>query len=332
MDEMQLLRDRHDAQPPPSPELIAGARDRLLAHTRPHRSTFRFSRPVLAGLGVAVTAAAAAVAIAVSSTGTTSHPRTGGTDLSGREILLAAAHQAELASTTGTYWHVKSYQETDFVVGANNDRREYSEIWTKPNGQAWVGWRQIAGAHAGTADVSKVKGTDTFLVCDKEMTFKQVVTLPSDVAGLKAALWKAMQNNDDGPVPAGAREGFVAGCLEQLLVDVPATPKIRAAAFRALAGTPNIKLEGKTTDPRGRAGIGFTIKANGRPGTSRVVIDPRTSLVLSRQSALVYASHGVAADAKFKKFKIKVGAVMMRFNVTYLEVGWTDEKPHVPTA
>jgi hypothetical protein len=37
MDEMQMLRDHHDAQPSPSPDAVVTARARLAAHTRPRR-------------------------------------------------------------------------------------------------------------------------------------------------------------------------------------------------------------------------------------------------------------------------------------------------------
>ncbi|HEY7486154.1 MAG TPA: CU044_5270 family protein [Streptosporangiaceae bacterium] len=307
---MQLLREHHDAQAPPSPECVASARARLIAHTRPPRRRPRFTRPAMAGLGLAATAVAAtAVAVAVAGSVTAPDPRPGDTDVSGRQVLLAAAHQAELAPTAGAYWHVKTYGDFAAGVGAGKTSgRVVTEIWVKRNGQAWVGWRRLAGARAGTADLVAVKRPRSFTVCDTQMTFTELVGLPPNATTLTDVIRKAMDHNDDGPVPAASQEAFVAGCLSQLLADVPATPKVRAAAYRALAMMPIVKVEGKATDPRGRAGVAVTIKRDS--GSSRLIIDPRTSLVLSRQ------------DTSIAKSRAEV----------YLATGWTDEKPHVPTA
>jgi hypothetical protein len=79
-------------------------------------------------------------------------------------------------------------------------------------------------------------------------------------------------------------------------------------------------------DPRGRAGVGVTIK--GTLGTTtQLVIDPSTSLVLSNQATSVYQGHGVLFTPK-----PKIGAVLTSATTVYLKVGWTNEKPHKPAA
>ncbi|MEO3826677.1 CU044_5270 family protein [Actinomadura sp. B10D3] len=324
MNEMDLLRAHHDAQPSPEPQVVSDARRRLMEEARPRRRMFlRLSRPALAGMGLtAVTAAAAAVAVA--GIGIGSSPSSGPPADSGRQILLSAAHQAELAPTAGTYWHVK--QDTTLTVG-NTTRRRIMENWSTRKGQSFVGYRALAGPDAGESDLLKARGPFTFTICDKAMSFAQVQALPGDPATLKAAIVKAMRSNDDGPVPPGAEQGFTARCLSSLLIDVPATPRTRAAAYRALAGMPNVKVTGKATDPHGRAGVGVTIAAKrDAPPRTRLVIDPRTSLVLSTRTADRSGATGRPDTPSPGKAQVKSATTV------YLEVGWTDRKPHVPAS
>ncbi|MGI5166389.1 CU044_5270 family protein [Spirillospora sp. CA-253888] len=155
----------------------------------------------------------------------------------------------------------------------------------------------------------------TFSVCDKTMSFKQLQALPTDPAGLKAALTRAMENNDDGPVPADARESFLQGCMVGLLLDVPVRPQTRAAAFRALATMPGVKATGATKDERGRPGVGLNVHAGGDGSFTRLVIDPETSLVLSQS----VEQTGALAKLKSKSQRL-----------VYLQVGWSDAAPAVP--
>jgi hypothetical protein len=253
--------------------------------------------------------------------------RTGDTDLSGSQILLAAAHQAEAVPTTGRYWHFQVDIEFSSEVGNKPTRHSRTESWTQRDGRSWTGWRELTGARAGTAGLFKDQGVRKFGVCDKEMTYQQIVAFPTDPAALRATLVAAMKHNDDGPVPANEQNQFVANCLSGLLTDVPASPQVRAAAYRAFAKSPDVTVTGKTTDPRGRAGVGITI--TGPSGTTtRLVIDPSTSSVLSRQSTHVYSGHGVMSPAP----KWKVGTVLATDTWVYGKIGWTDEKPHIPAA
>ena len=114
----------------------------------------------------------------------------------------------------------------------------------------------------------------------------------------------------------------VAEVLANLLVDVPAPPGVRAAAYRALADMPNVKSIGPTRDELGRAGIGILIDTAGivvttggpyKAGkvTRKLIIDPDTSHVLASET--------------------KVGNSSDSFSGTLiLEIGWTDQEPHEP--
>ncbi|WP_019632057.1 hypothetical protein [Actinomadura atramentaria] len=81
---------------------------------------------------------------------------------------------------------------------------------------------------------------------------------------------------------------------------------VRAAACRALADSPGVVATGPASDARGRAGVG--LKLASEPPTT-VIIDPDGPSVLTQSM-----SGGAPED-----------------QVVYLEAGWTDGPPHVPS-
>jgi hypothetical protein len=149
MDELSMVRGLL-AEPPPSLDVVADGRDRLLrsgASTRPlRRARWR------GALALAVTAAAAATVVATLLPGTGSSPGGGGllvTDASARSMLLAAAVRAESAPATGTYWHVRTFSRTPLPqrFGRADDRYALEQLsvreeWTRRDGRAWSGTRE----------------------------------------------------------------------------------------------------------------------------------------------------------------------------------------------
>jgi hypothetical protein len=234
------------------------------------------------------------------------------------------------------------------------------ENWTKRDGQTWWGsrewvrpktsedeaaWRRDGSptkwcmgktdteppepiclhTAPGTASLTHV-GDDTFVVAEgRELTFAQLQGLPEDPDALGAWVVDAVKEDLDRSVSADLLDYNVAEVLANLLVDVPAPPGVRAAAYRALADMPNVSSIGPTRDELDRAGVGILIDAGdwagvvlpgGRPFkagklTRRLIIDPDTSHVLASQ-----ASAGSSSDPTS--------------GTLILEVGWSDEKPHEP--
>ncbi|TDD87386.1 CU044_5270 family protein [Actinomadura rubrisoli] len=230
------------------------------------------------------------------------------------------------------------------------DKLMVSEHWARPDGLSWFGYREV-GARPHTAEdkvkwardgsptkwtagtpepgdedgpailygtprpghVGKVPNSRTFTVCDKELSLRQVQSLPTDPVALRTAVMRAMRTNDDGPVPVSAETNFLQGCLVQLLAEVPVPPKVRGAAYRLLAAWTAVKVTGRTADERGRAGIGLLLGGSSPP--TRLVIDPKSSHVLSEWTE-------PAGDASKLTGKSR--------KRLYLQVGWTDAKPAVP--
>ncbi|MFI0448100.1 hypothetical protein [Actinomadura sp. 6N118] len=101
-----------------------------------------------------------------------------------------------------------------------------------------------------------------------------------------------------------------------------ASPKVRAAVFRLLAGQPGITMVDGVRDMRGRTGIALVGRGRTIGGADGVfdvqlIIDPKTYRVLGKQYVVV---------TKGGRFPgVQPGAVVERRAV--LDAGWTNEAP-----
>ncbi|MER6177945.1 CU044_5270 family protein [Streptosporangium sp. NPDC001681] len=331
---------------PHAPDQGPGARELREAimatqtQTRLHRTARRRLPWRTGALGLAAAAAATAIFLGqVAPTAVPSPTATpGGTSLSGASILLAAAAKAE-ASPEGAYWHLKELYagSRPGPYGKNGDTyyletSNLSETWVAKDGRTWIGHRQLAtrpldleawrrdgspaewpmGPDGGVYSTSP--GESTFFQNKRKqrlywsampMTLKEIEALPVDPEALKKRALEAIRrDNAVDPV-----EESLPRTLASLLYELPASPQVRSAAYRALATLPAVRVEGPITDPRGRPGIAvtFLLQGDGTP-RSRLIIDPDTSKVLAVDSP----------DGD--------GGVNM-----VLESGWTDTKPSPPS-
>lgn len=335
MDELQMIATMLDE--PPAPETQASVRRRLLDGMREPQRPARSDRrgPVLwSGFGLAATAAAVTGAVVLSTGSAPRAPDPGhgpaaARPMSARTALLTAAEHAEAAPATGEYWHVLSVQSRAF----HNERGGYWMLgrqligqWSRPDGRSWTGYRGLGAVPMSAEDAPAFRrdgspdpnpispaldrdtGTKTFLVCDRDMTFKQVQALPTDPGELRGALRRAIPR--DHPTAGRTPDEVVKNCATDLLSYVPAPPKVRAAAYRMLAATPGVTAMGEVADERGRTGVGLRVRVL-RGVADTVIIDPGSSLVLSTSRTVP----GVPG---------KVDKVL------YLEAGWTDGGPRIP--
>jgi hypothetical protein len=155
MDELTMVR-RLLAEPPPLPHVVAEGRDRLFGSpargAHPTRTIRRAAFRSAVGLGLTGAAAAVALTVVTLVPGAGTSP--GGrdpitTDVSARNVLLAAADRAESAPTSGTYWHVRTMSRHTWPEKLGHGDERYTvehlsvhEEWTKRNGQAWWGSRE----------------------------------------------------------------------------------------------------------------------------------------------------------------------------------------------
>jgi len=230
------------AKPEPPRDVIDRGRRQLqeAVRGRPRRH-----RPgwLAGGLGLAAAAVTVGVVIASGVTappGHRGHTRTAAhhhqpavTELSGRQILLAAA--ATVAKQrTGTYWHFKIRLVPEGPKLSSPPGMhvvDTYESWIARDGRWWNAQPRCA-APPGTA-VFEGPGMDGFSLGKKGglLTYRRTRRLPTDPAALTA--WFARYE------PSIGGDSFVAGALIALQYQVPAPPAVRAAAFRALAAFPH---------------------------------------------------------------------------------------------
>jgi hypothetical protein len=110
-----------------------------------------------------------------------------------------------------------------------------------------------------------------------DVSFEQLQNLPTKPDALKAWIADALKHSDvrtsAGRPDATMQKQFVFNGLISLVSQLPAPPKVRAAAFRAIASYPNVKSIGKVKG----GGQGLLISLLGTQ--ARLVVDPATSRV-----------------------------------------------------
>jgi hypothetical protein len=283
MDEMDMLKDVL-AKPGPSADTVRKGRGELEQLIR-RQSRARTRRPGwrMAGIGLAAAVVAVAVAAAVMftsgpprtrpgaavrSTATGHRPATAKQSV--QQMLLTAAASARRAPAgSGTYWYIRVRAAT-----GNGNQLYLAESWTKRDGQTWI--RDQKG---GTPiELPRSPATlGPFFLGGRELTFHQLQHLPADPAALtRWIVTNAARHGgkSGGPVPSKAQEREdIFDSLDSLLSELPATPQVRAAAFRALAALPGVTSLGQVG---GGQGVRFTL-LGGQQAT--LVIDPASGQI-----------------------------------------------------
>jgi hypothetical protein len=286
--------------------------ERRAAERAARRSPKR--RPVLLSAALAATAAVVATAVALGSGGGKAAPPAPvdapRPALNGTQILLAAATTAaNRPDGSGAYWHVRASEK--FEATGRRFFADTYETWLDKSGTYW----SAVAKRPGTSGALRHWRQGGYAFSDEDVvSLPRLRALPTEPKALKA--WAASLNkirsgdaSPNDPVVKKDFAGYTATVLIDLISEAPAPPKVRSAAYRALATMGQVRFLGSAKDPRGRSGQAFSIAG------STYVVDTRTSLVLSVVTA------PVKKVARTKK-KTKV----------YDDVGWTDTRPHIPAS
>ncbi|KAB2345191.1 CU044_5270 family protein [Actinomadura rudentiformis] len=261
MDEMRLLSTLL-AEPEPDQEVV----DRSMRVLRQRMNSpaplrRRIVRPAII-VGTAMVAATAAVAIATlpEEHPASPHSPPSTAALDGRAVLMAAAATAEKKPAgSGTYWKITQ------VHTRLDGSRSTGITWTRRDGQSWISLKPGL--------ISKVPAEGRAWTTRFGLSFDRLADLPTDPARLKAALAKIEPATTDEPAPPRTSDeeaGHMLGKLMELISAAPAPPKVRAAAFRALASLPNVKSTGKVKG-------GYSLVFAYGSGGSKFIVDPATA-------------------------------------------------------
>jgi hypothetical protein len=177
--------------------------------------------------------------------------------LSGQQVMLAAATAAESKpASTGTYWHTK-------IVSSMGKVTDISETWIRRDGRTWLS--------ATPGLVSRVGPRP--LIEFTKLDYAHIQRLPTDPDRLKAALLKSATL----PGARDQRQLTTINLLQEVLAEAPAPPKVRAAAYRALAALPNIANLGRTSGGY-RLKISYMNSTGTHvDGTETIVVNPKTT-------------------------------------------------------
>jgi hypothetical protein len=155
-----------------------------------------------------------------------------------------------------------------------------------------------------------------FDVLSERLTADQVRALPSDPAALRQWLIGIInKQNLPRSTDVELGESLFVG-VQNLLFFNPITPKVRAAAYRVLAGTPGIMSLGAVRDGEGRTGVAVAITTNDTdderransdgPETVSIVFNPDTGATLS--------------------FETRARGALVHYQAM-MEMRWTDDEP-----
>ncbi|RSN64086.1 CU044_5270 family protein [Actinomadura sp. WAC 06369] len=283
------------AKPEPSADTVERRRHQLRNTMReparaPRRRRSR--RPLLALGTAAATAAAAVTVIVASDTGPSAPPPsrngTAVAEMSGPQVLLAAATVAEAQpATSGTYWYVRSAGRSGTANAGTY------ESWTTADGRRWY--------RAEGKAVTRLPGRHPIALERAGLELAEIERLPTDPEELKKALLEGASG-----VPAAEKgditqETLMLMLLSDLLVELPAPPKVRAAALRALAALPHVENKGKAPG-------GQSLLFAGDGGGTKLLVDLKNAAVQTEGYA----------DVNGKQESMGVRTTTAR---------WTDEPP-----
>ncbi|MCM2578027.1 CU044_5270 family protein [Streptomyces meridianus] len=259
-------------------------------------------------------------------------------------ILLAAASTVEKTPiTSGAYWYVaKRTTQLHKVPGKDYTlrRSHVHRVWvaagttkrwselvdtgarpaTPADREAWRAdgaprsWRLTGpmtprtetllykGGGVIQRDVPDGKGNIVPLV---EISPAEVSTLPVKPSALRTRLLELI--DEDYNAPRHELERMVMSAAVDLATELPASPELRAAAYRLMASEPGVRDIGRVTDHEGRAVDAVAIRdRRGGPGERRLFFDPDTGMPIGSES--------------------RTGGRPTGF-MTYTAMRWTDEPP-----
>lgn len=232
------------------------------------------------------------------------------------------------------YWMVRRTVEESWDAGAAKDPSWHGrrDIGVRPRTEAdarawraagspteWTldadGARDIElSTRPGAGELNKETQPPTYLEDLGQLSLAQVRQLPADQRALRDWVTKRVRTRM-GFAPGSAQSNrLVFGFLGRMLLDTPAGPGVRAAAFRILADIPGVRGLGPVRDDSGRPGQGVEFRSGAQ--TDLLIIDPATHLLLAG---------GYTSGPGGKSVPAKQSSTLV------LSAEWSDAKPRVPS-
>ncbi|MEU6741949.1 CU044_5270 family protein [Streptosporangium sandarakinum] len=185
-------------------------------------------------------------------------------------------------------------------------------------------WRRLSsspGTPVATPLTGMPEGKGGTLLT-RMLTWDEFQEIPDEAGRLRAYLEeriiRELMHGNGGDPDLRMERVLQKSCVD-LIVQLPVTPEVRAAAYEILAALPGMRSEGEVTDPLGRTGQAVGYRSEDGRRDLLFVIEPGSGRPLAGEERF----DGRLADGR----TVRVGAV-----TAYQESGWTDEQPPVPSA
>lgn len=267
-----------------APRRIARRAQRPHRLRRAHRERRTFIQVTLA----AAVAGVLVAVVALSGSGTPEAPTSAAAAVLNRLAVVAAA-QPWAYPRAGQYMYtysVEAYSQTDEDTGCSVIPPEHRQIWIAPDGSGMLRESFGRGAFTSAADRHRCAQHHELSMADPHRASNSWFGrgglsdgpvneqgLPTDTATLRALI---MSGKIDGG-PRTNAEAFVR--VGDLLRETDASPRLRAAIYRAAATIPGVRSLGPTRDHLGRLGVGLTFHS--RDGYDPTYIfNPHTSALI----------------------------------------------------
>ncbi|GAA3473442.1 hypothetical protein [Nonomuraea roseola] len=325
MNEFHVIDSVMPDVPPSSPESLLAARERVFGGRAAVTVAVRGRRGRRAWTGMALAAAAVALVVAAVAIVVPRSADLPAASTPMRKLEAAAARLAATPEAKGRYWR----RDIEDVIRTKNgppyrvEERAMEVLAFGPHREVY-GWREPISSKPYTVQGLKAWRRDgspklcPARGCNKNMpayssvnldlgleladglkpTLTELRNLPKEPAALRARLLES----SDAQV-AAEREAWLVEAASRL-VDSPATPGTRAAAYLLLARAPGIEVVDGVPGTFGLDGLALQFEGG------QLVIDRRTGQLLGRQGL---TPEGAAWRADIVK-----------------KVGWSDVRPVPP--
>ncbi|CAL9342504.1 hypothetical protein SUDANB176_00300 [Streptomyces sp. enrichment culture] len=226
----------------------------------------------------------------------------------GARPATQADKEAWRADGSPKRWDLTDYGQArrDLRRERNKPGRDDMPLTPRPEIVTWDGTGELAGdAPGGRADT---------VSAGAEINLTELQSLPVDPDRLRKRLEQIVDEQYNAP--QHILQELLGQTAENLAVELPVSPQLRAAAYRVRASLPGVRDIGEVTDRSGRPGYAVEIKSL-RPGAEnkrRLILDKETGLPLSEEWYATSARDGHRPGE-------------LTGYTTFTAMRWTDQAP-----
>ncbi|WP_131736645.1 CU044_5270 family protein [Actinomadura roseirufa] len=204
------------------------------------------------------------------------------------------------------------------------------EAWRRAGSPAdWPignGMRVKASAGERAANFQPPGSGSGLSLGSRTLSLNELKQLPTDPGALKALILE--QRTRDIGRGLAPKNGFSEVETIYMTVDsmttLPVPPRVRAAAYRLLASTPELQVQGRVRDPLGRVGVAVALRG-GLAVTGSSGEDSETSRI--EQRLIIDTASGRLLARTYSTIG---GSRQLVTYTAYESMGWTSERPQLP--